>query len=109
MIILPYSTALTLSKPPVITYATAVVCVLVFFSQLGSGMTESLMYYPHSWNPVTMITASVAHGGWLHLIGNLIFLLAFAPAIEILVGSKLRYLWFMLLISFIVGISFSIS
>lgn len=109
MIFLPYSTALTLSKPPIVTYAMASICVLVFFAQLGSGITESLMYYPDSWNPVRMITSSVAHGGWVHLIGNLAFFLAFAPALELLIGSKLRYLWFMLLITFTVGISYSIS
>ena len=109
MILLPYSTALTLSKPPLVTYAMAYICVLVFFAQLGSGITASLMYYPDSWNPLKMMTSSVAHAGWLHLIGNLAFFLAFAPALELLIGSKPRYLGFMLLITFTVGISYSIS
>jgi membrane associated rhomboid family serine protease len=109
MILLPYSTALTLSRPPVITYAMASICVLVFLAQSGSGITESLMYYPDSWNPAKMVTSSVAHAGWGHLIGNLVFFMAFAPALEFLIGGKLRYLWFMLLITLTVGISYSIS
>ncbi len=109
MIIFPYSTALTLAKPPVVTYITVFLCVLVFSFQLTSTITESLMYYPASWNPFTMITASVAHGGWTHLIGNLIFFLAFAPALEILIGSTVRYIALMLFISIVVGVSYSIS
>lgn len=109
MLILPYSTALTLSRPPIVTYATMFICVIVFMAQLGSGITESLMYYPDSWNPIRMISASVAHAGWLHLIGNIAFYLAFAPALELLIGSKIRYLWIMLFISLVVGISYSIS
>ncbi len=67
------------------------------------------MYYPESWNPVGMISASVIHGGWAHLIGNLIFFLAFAPALEILIGSTVRYIALMLFIAIVVGLSYSIS
>ena len=109
MVIIPYSTALTLAKPPVVTYATTLICVLVFYLQLKFSVTESLMYYPESWNPVKMITSSLAHGGWMHLIGNMIFYLAFAPALEILLANKIRYIWIMLFVSFVVGVSYSVS
>ena len=109
MIIFPFSTALTLAKPPLTTYATAFLCVLIFQFQLGSSLTESLMYYPESWNPLKMITASIAHGSWTHLIGNLVFFLAFAPALEALIGSTIKYISVMLFISFVVGVSYSIS
>ena len=56
-----------------------------------------------------MITASIAHGSWSHLIGNLIFFLAFAPALEALIGSTVKYISVMLFISFVVGVSYSIS
>lgn len=56
-----------------------------------------------------MVTQSLAHGSWDHLIWNMIFYLAFAPAIEIIVGNKIRYIWIMLFISFIVGICFSFA
>ncbi len=49
--------------------------------------TQSLWYDPHSWNPLTMISAAFAHADWLHLIGNLFFFFAFAAAIEVIVGS----------------------
>ena len=56
-----------------------------------------------------MITSSLAHADWLHLIGNMFFYMAFAPALEVLLGNRIRYLWIMLLISFVVGISYSVS
>lgn len=107
--IIPYSTALTLSRPPVVTYATTFLCVLVFVLQIGSTLTESLMYYPESWNPITMISSSLAHANWFHLLGNMIFFLAFAPALEILLSNTLRYILIMLFIAIVAGISYSIS
>lgn len=91
------------------TIFTAVLCFIVFVLQVGSNITESLLYYPDTWNPVTMVTASLAHANLPHLLWNIIFYLAFAPALEILIGSKIRYIWIMLFISFVVGICYSIS
>ena len=45
----------------------------------------------------------------MHLIGNMIFYLAFAPALEILLANKIRYIWIMLFVSFVVGVSYSVS
>ena len=108
MLIFPYSTALTLGRPPYISYAAVLLCLVVFSLQLGAPITESLMYYPDSWNPVTMITASLAHAGFWHLFGNLLFFMAFAPALEILLGSSLRYLGVMLFVALVCGISYSV-
>jgi membrane associated rhomboid family serine protease len=44
-------------------------------------------YYTGSWNPVAMVTSSFTHGGWSHIIFNLIFFFAFATTVEVLVGS----------------------
>jgi membrane associated rhomboid family serine protease len=44
-------------------------------------------YYTGSWNPVTMVTSSFSHGGWTHIIFNLIFFFAFATTVEVLIGS----------------------
>jgi len=109
MIILPYSTALTLARPPVITFATILICFLVLNFQELFPITEGLMYYPDSWNPVKMLTSSLAHADWMHLIGNMIFYIAFAPALEVLIANKLRYIWIMFFISFVVSVSYSIS
>ena len=109
MIIFPYSTALSLAKPPLVTYITAALCVVVFYFQLSSGITDTLKYYPASWNPLNMVTSIFAHGSWTHLLGNLIFFLAFAPALEALIGSTLRYIALMLFIALVTGVSYSIA
>src|SRR3974390_3431783 len=44
---------------------------------------------------VTIITAMFMHGGWMHIIGNMIFLWAFGPQIEDAMGP-IRYLIFYL-------------
>ncbi|HEY9789467.1 MAG TPA: rhomboid family intramembrane serine protease [Candidatus Obscuribacterales bacterium] len=44
---------------------------------------------------LTMVTASFLHGGWMHIIGNMIFLQAFARSVEARMGS-LRFAVFYL-------------
>jgi len=48
----------------------------------------------HHW--ITILTAMFMHGSWSHIIGNMIFLWAFAPEIEDAMGRG-RYLVFYLL------------
>jgi membrane associated rhomboid family serine protease len=67
-----------------------------------------LAYYTGSWNPLTMITSSFAHGDWGHIIFNLVFFFAFAAAIEMLIG----YLWFIafvLIDSWFIGLTGSLA
>jgi membrane associated rhomboid family serine protease len=45
---------------------------------------------------ITLITAMFLHAGWLHILGNMVFLWAFGPAIEEAMG-RMRYLAFYLL------------
>ncbi|MGH8675139.1 MAG: rhomboid family intramembrane serine protease [Burkholderiales bacterium] len=54
-----------------------------------SNLTARLSYPPDSWNPLRMLSASVAHGSWSHVLGNLLFFYAFAATIEILLGPLL--------------------
>jgi membrane associated rhomboid family serine protease len=86
-----------------------VLCVAIYFLQVTANITDSLLYYPETWNPVKMVTATLAHANLLHLFGNIIFFLAFAPALEVLLDSKSRFIGIMLFISFVVGICYSIS
>jgi membrane associated rhomboid family serine protease len=110
MILIPLSTNLSLARIPVVTYATAVLCVLIFIAQLSSdALTQFMLYYPQSWNPLKMLTSSLAHGSWLHLIGNLIFFLAFAPALEILIDNRWIYIRVMLFIALCASLGYSIS
>jgi membrane associated rhomboid family serine protease len=47
----------------------------------------------HHW--ITLLTAMFMHSGWLHIIGNMVFLWAFGPEIEDAMG-RMRYLVFYL-------------
>ena len=109
MIIIPYSTALRLNRKPIVTWSLVALCCLVFVLQVFGGITEYLLYYPDSWNPLTMLTSTVAHGGLGHILFNMIFYIAFAPALEILVGSWLRYLWIMVFIAFAECAAYSLA
>jgi len=44
----------------------------------------------------TLLTAMFLHGGWFHILGNMVYLWAFGPEIEDVMG-KIRYLAFYLL------------
>ena len=67
---------------------------LAFSARASPDLTARLLYDPRTHDPVHMLTAAVAHGGWGHLIGNLFFFLAFAATVEVVVG----YLAFPLLL-----------
>jgi membrane associated rhomboid family serine protease len=45
---------------------------------------------------ITILTAMFMHAGWVHILGNMLFLWVFGPAIEDVMGSG-RYLFFYLL------------
>lgn len=48
---------------------------------------DGLAYETASWNPITMLTSTFAHGSWSHIAFNLIFFFAFAATVEVLVGT----------------------
>lgn len=70
--------------------------------------TKALWYVPDSWNPVTMVTSTVSHGSWGHLIGNLLFFYAFAAAVELIVGP-MAFLAVILAMAFGTNITYSFA
>ncbi len=70
--------------------------------------TKELWYAPESWNPVTMVTSSFSHGGWDHLIGNLVFFYAFAAAVELIIGGAAFFGVIMVMV-FGTNISYSVA
>lgn len=69
----------------------------------------NLMYYPDSWNPWKMITSSLSHADFEHIFFNLLFFLAFAPGVEILVNNRLRFIAICLGIMFSTSVAYSLS
>lgn len=69
---------------------------------------KALSYNPSTWNPLSMMVSAFAHGDWWHVIFNLIFFYAFAPALELLSRSKLRFIVAIILIELACDIPYSI-
>lgn len=86
---------------PVVTGFIIIVNICVFLLELLRGDSFVLQWSAipaqitsgHHW--ITILTAMFMHGGWLHIIGNMVFLWAFSPEIEDAMGP-LRYLIFYL-------------
>jgi len=86
---------------PFVTLGIIAVNVYVFVLELlnGDAFVQQWAAVPadvvgaHHW--VTVFTAMFLHGGWSHLIGNMVFLWAFGPEIEDAM-RPLRYLIFYL-------------
>jgi membrane associated rhomboid family serine protease len=86
---------------PVITAGIILANFVVFILELNGGDAFVLRWSAipanitsgHRW--MTVVTAMFLHGGWLHILGNMVFLWAFGPEIEDSMG-RLRYLAFYL-------------
>ena len=87
---------------PAVTIGIIIVNALVFVAELSGGEPFVMRWAEipativagHHW--ITILTAMFMHGGWLHIIGNMVFLWAFGPEIEDAMGP-VRYLAFYLL------------
>ena len=76
-------------------YVILLICLVVFFFQISSSQSNLITYYygfkPASLfndfdNPtfspsLTLLTSIFMHGGWMHLIGNMMYLIIFADNI----------------------------
>lgn len=86
---------------PVVTALIIVANAWVFLRELQGGdffvtrwaVIPASISSGHAW--ITLLTAMFMHGSWLHILGNMIFLWAFGPAIEDAMG-RARYLVFYL-------------
>lgn len=81
---------------PFVTVAIIAINVFVFVLELlgGDAFVQQWSVVPATivagqhW--VTILTAMFMHGGWMHIIGNMVFLWAFGPEIEDAMG-RWRY------------------
>ena len=89
-------------RSPIVTRVIVVVNAIVFIFELMGGET-----FVRRWSVIpadiaagrhyiTIVTAMFMHAGWMHIIGNMVFLWAFGPEIEEAMG-RFRYLIFYLL------------
>ena len=99
---------------PYVTYAIVALNALVFIYMLTLSTTrlESFVLtygavpanIAHGEGLITLLTSTFIHGGWLHIIGNMIFLWVFGDNIEAALGHWI-YLAFYLVAGVLAGLS----
>jgi len=87
---------------PFVTYALIALNVLVFLLELGQGSEAQLQNFFEKWSVVpreyaeqtdlppgiplpfwfTLFSSMFMHGGWMHLIGNMLYLWVFGDNVE---------------------------
>src|SRR5579864_6796007 len=81
-----------LQTVPIVTVAIIALNAFVFLIELAQGDSFILA---HALNPSeivaahhlsTLLTAMFMHGGWMHIIGNIVFLWVFGPEMEDAMG-----------------------
>ncbi len=90
---------------PLITYILIGMNVLVFMFQVSVSSGDQLALVMHYGvipkeimqgdNYITLLTSTFLHAGWMHLIGNMLFLWVFADNIESIIG-RIPFLFFYL-------------
>lgn len=87
---------------PVVTIAIIIANFIVFFMELAGGDAFVLKWsaipahISAGQDVITLFTAMFLHGGWSHILGNMVFFWAFGPEIEDAMG-RVKYLVFYLL------------
>jgi membrane associated rhomboid family serine protease len=80
-----------------------------FNTRAPDSLDAELVYDPATLNPITSITSALSHADWWHLIGNVIFFLAFASALELLLQSTVKYIAIIIAIVFVTDLTYSIT
>ena len=87
----------------VVTVLIIIVNALLFLLELRGGnvfvrhWSAIPLRIMHGHRLITLLTSMFMHGGWMHIIGNMIYLWAFGPEIEDAMGS------FQFLVFYLVG------
>jgi len=115
-------------RPPVVTIAFIVICGLVFFFQASlppqpgqalvfqygaipalifgqADLPEGIVVIPAY---ATLITSMFLHGGWMHLIGNMLYLWVFGNNIEDVMGH-VRFVVFYLACGILAALSHALT
>ena len=105
-----------ISGKPTVTYFIIGICVLVFFMQLGSqSYRTGQLFYSYGLIPsvlmgndqlpidlyvvpayLTIFSSMFMHGGFMHLIGNMLYMWIFADNIEDNLGSRNFIIFYLL-------------
>src|SRR5262249_5345912 len=87
---------------PIVTILIIALNAMMFYEELTLGDSFVLRYslipahVAQGRDLITVFTAMFMHAGWLHILGNMLFLWVFGPALEDVMGP-FKYLIFYLL------------
>ena len=91
--IIPLGTTRKAGKIPYTVLSLVVLNILFFLGTwYGHDVKTTFCSWgvvPQNLSIITLITSAFLHAGWLHLIGNMLFLLVFGPPVEDRVGSPM--------------------
>jgi membrane associated rhomboid family serine protease len=95
---------------PIVTTLLIVACALVFLFELSLD-EYSRDYFisryglvPAHMRPITLVSSMFLHGGWSHIIGNMLFLWAFGKSLEDAMGHS-KFLAFYLICGVTAGMA----
>jgi len=113
-------------RTPIVTLSLVVACFVVFayeLGRLGSGGAEALDAFAQEWGivpaeltaawtsgtnlaneAVTLVTSQFLHGGWIHILGNMLYLWIFGNNVEDRMG-RIRFLLFYLTGGVVAGLT----
>lgn len=102
---------------PVVTWALMAANCYVFYLQITAGGMPGFERFINSWAIIpaklfsdpgkqwtSLLTATFLHGGWMHIIGNMVFLYIFGDNVEDRMGH-VKYLIFYLLVGMVANFS----
>lgn len=108
---------------PYVTYGVIIACVLIFILQISLGDWGQHAVYSFGVIPavllsgkslpvdldilpawLTIVSSMFLHGGWMHLIGNMLYLWIFSNNVEDAMGHK-RFIVFYLLCGFLAAMT----
>ncbi|MDD4857520.1 MAG: rhomboid family intramembrane serine protease, partial [Candidatus Krumholzibacteria bacterium] len=98
---IPIGLDISTRKRPFVTYFLSITCVIAFllynYKPVGAWWDLTLLtFQPVAPTLATAITHAFLHGGWFHLIANLVYILVFGPPLEERLGSGKFYVVFAL-------------
>src|SRR5437773_12350082 len=111
---IPLRDTIPSARVPIVNYAVIAANVLVFCYEVSVGGRQAELLIKH-WGLVpsnfaveTLLTSMFLHGGWLNVLGNMLYLYIFGEIVEDRLG-RLRYLRFILLGAAAPGVTPSFS
>jgi membrane associated rhomboid family serine protease len=108
---IPVTDSVTAHRFPFVNITIILVCIGVFIYQLTLSQAELVEFF-HDYGvvpadltdwlespegvrqPASVLTSAFLHGGWLHLIGNMLFLWVFGDNVEDAIGHVLYALFY---------------